>query len=77
MRSYYHIDGIHCGGCANAIERKLFLLGVDRADLDFSTFTLKVDYQSPNISVDNVMNAILSLGYTPIYLGDDTTIDSL
>lgn len=77
MRSYYHIDGIHCGGCANAIERKLFMLGVTKTDLDFSTFTLKIDYKDSNISVDKVMNAILSLGYTPIYLGDDTIDDSL
>lgn len=72
MRVYLHIDGIHCGGCINAIDQKLTRLGADKVDIDLRTFTAKIDYFNQSEVDENIIvHAIEELGYSPIYLGKE------
>lgn len=77
MRVYVHIDGLHCGGGVNSIERQLSILGASKIDLDFRTFTLKVDYEESKFDLTKMMESIHALGYTPIYLGNESLEENL
>jgi|GEM_PF-1093708 len=72
MRVYLHIDGIHCGGCLNAIDQKLTKMGADKVDIDLRTLTAKIDYYNQlDVNEQEIVEAIENLGYLPIYLGKE------
>lgn len=71
MRVFIHVDGIRCAGCANAIDQKLRALGAEKVDLDFRTFTAKIDFPFDDTPDGEMMEVISSLGYQPIYLGKE------
>ncbi|MBU0997440.1 MAG: heavy-metal-associated domain-containing protein [Firmicutes bacterium] len=72
MRVYLHIDGIHCGGCINAIDQLLTNLGADKVDIDLRTMTAKIDYfNQSEVDEFKIVRAIEEIGYLPIYLGKE------
>ncbi|MGC4377923.1 heavy metal translocating P-type ATPase [Fictibacillus sp. Mic-4] len=60
----FEISGMTCAACANRIEKKLNKLpGVLNATVNFALETASVDYNSSEITVSDMKNAILKIGY--------------
>ena len=58
------IDGMHCAGCANAVDKQLESLeGVKSASVNLATESAIVEYEG-NISTDDFAEAISKAGYT-------------
>ncbi len=65
MEIIVKIEGIHCGGCINRIDIKLSELGVDRFDLDLSTRTAHISFDTENVSTTDILGELRHLGYRP------------
>lgn len=58
------IDGMHCAGCANAVDKQLeSLQGVKSAQVNLATESALVEYEG-EISMDDFAEAISKAGYT-------------
>ncbi len=66
-----HIDGMHCAGCANAVDKQLKALeGVRSANVNFATDTALVEYEG-DIPTDVFEEAVEKAGYTLIRRGEE------
>lgn len=60
----YQIRGMHCASCASIIERSLGKIdGVDAAEVNFGTETVKVSYDENRVSPEQLSKNIEPLGY--------------
>lgn len=60
----YPVSGMSCTACASAIEKELAKQkGVIEANVNFSSETLTIEYDSEQISLDKIASIIKSLGY--------------
>jgi len=60
----FKIEGMHCTSCASTIERLLAKTsGVNKAEVNYATATLKIDYDSAQLSPAAIGQAIQSGGF--------------
>lgn len=72
MKATLQIDGMHCAGCANAVDKQLENLeGVKSATVNLATESAIVEYEG-EISMDDFAEAISQAGYTLIRDESDT-----
>ncbi|MEQ8525219.1 heavy metal translocating P-type ATPase [Gracilimonas sp.] len=66
MKATLQIDGMHCAGCANAVDKQLENLGgVKSATVNLATESAIVEYEG-EISMDDFAEAVSKAGYTLI-----------
>ncbi|MFN1834975.1 heavy metal translocating P-type ATPase [Balneola sp. MJW-20] len=71
MKKKLIIDGMHCAGCANAVDKQLEAIeGVTGVNVNLTTDTATVEYDQP-IDIDVFANAISKAGYTLANKEDD------
>lgn len=79
MQDTYKVKGMHCASCAHHITKSLNKLsGVDECDVNVATETAKVTYDPEKVSVEEMNQAINSMGYTLVGSapkGGHSTID--
>lgn len=72
MKSTLQIDGMHCAGCANAVDKQLKnLKGVQSATVNLATDTAIVEYEG-DITMDEFSQAISNAGYELLREDTDT-----
>jgi len=57
------IDGIHCAGCLNRIERLLMRSGVHKFDFDFASRVATIDFDEILTQPQSIMHEVTNLGY--------------
>lgn len=58
-----HIEGMHCAGCANAVDKQLLSIeGVQTTNVNFATDSASVEFEG-NLSVQDFEDAITKAGY--------------
>ena len=64
-KSYtYDVEGMSCAACATSIERVLRKVeGVDLADVNFSTETLKVNYNEEKVTFEDISKKLEKLDF--------------
>jgi len=77
LRTYFKIEGIHCGGCINAIDRKLMILGANHVAIDVGTMTVKIDFVKSNIDILHIIAEIKKMGYKMTFLGKESLEDEV
>lgn len=66
MKVTLQIDGMHCAGCANAVDKQLeHIEGVKSATVNLATESAIVEYKG-EISLDDFAEAVSKAGYTLI-----------
>lgn len=61
------LGGMHCAACANRIERTLSKLdGVDVVTVNFATEKATVSYEPNQISINEIMDKVKSIGFSVI-----------
>ncbi|WP_346939506.1 heavy metal translocating P-type ATPase [uncultured Clostridium sp.] len=60
----FKIEGMTCSACANRVERAINKLeGVERANVNFATETLTVDFNNEKLSSQKIEEAVVEAGY--------------
>ncbi|GAA0775269.1 heavy metal translocating P-type ATPase [Clostridium subterminale] len=60
----FKIEGMTCSACANRVERAINKLeGVERANVNFATETLTVDFNNEKLSSQKIEEAVVKAGY--------------
>ena len=58
------INGMHCTGCSARLEKVLKnTSGVEEASVDFDTKEAKIKYNSSEVSIEEITNAIVDAGF--------------
>ena len=58
-----HIEGMHCAGCANAVDKQLLSIeGVQTTNVNFATDSALVEFEG-NLSVQDFESAVTKAGY--------------
>ncbi len=58
------VTGMHCGHCEGKVKKELFsFTGVNNVVADRYTNSVKVDFNSEEVSLDDIKQAITSCGY--------------
>lgn len=74
MKATLQIDGMHCAGCANAVDKQLENLeGVKSASVNLATESAVVEYEG-DLTMDDFGEAVSKAGYTIIR--DDSDSES-
>jgi copper chaperone CopZ len=64
MDHLFHVDGMHCGGCAASIERAVRALpGVRHVVVDLGAKTVQVTVETPDTTPESLRAAIEDAGY--------------
>lgn len=64
-RQHFHIQGMHCVGCAMSIDGALEdLAGVKSATTNYARQVVEVEYDERQVEVRQLVAAIESVGYT-------------
>ena len=64
MKKKFHIKGMHCAGCANSVETVLKKLqGVESANVQITTETAEIVYDSNKASVNQMKEAVKGAGF--------------
>lgn len=60
----FKIEGMTCSACANRVERAISKLeGVEKANVNFATETLTVDFNKENLNSQKIEEAVIKAGY--------------
>lgn len=60
----FKIEGMTCSACANRVERAISKLeGVEKANVNFATETLTVDFNKENLNSQKIEEAVVKAGY--------------
>ncbi len=60
----FKIEGMTCSACANRVERAISKLeGVEKANVNFATETLTVDFNKENLNSQMIEEAVVKAGY--------------
>ena len=60
----FNVEGMSCGGCANAIKRALSARpGIHKVDVDLDAKKVAVDYDEANIKPADIKALIEAAGY--------------
>ncbi len=66
-KEVFSVSGIHCGSCANAIERSLYRVkGVIKAEVNMATETAAVEFDPAKVQQKQLLDVVLKIGYTLI-----------
>lgn len=64
MKSHFIIEGMHCGSCANRVEKAIRQLpGVSSATVSLETAQVEVDYDSTKVDAASIQKQIVAAGY--------------
>lgn len=64
LKKRIHIEGMHCVNCAMTIDGTLEdLNGVRAASTHYARQTVDVEYDERTITLDEIVQAIVSVGY--------------
>lgn len=64
VKKTYHLSGMHCAGCAAAIERVLSRrAGVNSASVNFPASTVLIDYDPSVVSPEGLRETVENAGY--------------
>ncbi|WKY43362.1 heavy metal translocating P-type ATPase [Eubacteriaceae bacterium ES2] len=73
MKQQFKIEGMTCTACAAAIERKVSSMdGVESAVINFSTENLVVIFDAEKQGSDDIIAAIINLGYGATLINPET-----
>lgn len=60
----FKIEGMTCSACANRVERAISKLeGVEKANVNFATETLTIDFNKENLNSQMIEEAVVKAGY--------------
>lgn len=60
----FAVEGVHCAGCMNKIERGLSRMdGIDRARLNLSSHRLSVDWHPGEMNAETIVEVLDAMGY--------------
>jgi len=60
----FKIEGMTCSACANRVERAISKLeGIEKANVNFATETLTVDFNKENLNSHKIEEAVVKAGY--------------
>ncbi len=60
----FKIEGMTCSACANRVERAINKLeGIERANVNFATETLTVDFNNEKLNSQKIEEAVVKAGY--------------
>ena len=58
------INGMHCTGCSQRLEKALKNTdGIEDASVDFETRKAKISYNSNQISLEEICNTVVDIGF--------------
>jgi copper chaperone CopZ len=64
MRTQFHLDGMHCDGCAATIKHALeSTSGVQKADVTLHGKTATVDFDENVVQSGTLLKKVQDLGY--------------
>jgi copper chaperone CopZ len=64
MRTQFHLDGMHCDGCAATIKQALeSTAGVQEADVTLHGKTATIDFDESVVQSSTLVKKIQDLGY--------------
>jgi Cu+-exporting ATPase len=64
MKESLQIEGMHCAGCANSVEKALSEVeGVDKASVNLATEKAFVEFENGDITRDKLKEAVQNAGY--------------
>ncbi|MEX2141921.1 MAG: heavy-metal-associated domain-containing protein [Pirellulales bacterium] len=64
MKTQFHLDGIHCDGCATSIKQVLAsTAGVRNADVSFHGKTVTIDFDDQTVQQKTLVKKVQDLGY--------------
>jgi copper chaperone CopZ len=64
MRTQFHLDGMHCDGCATSIKQALeSTAGVRDADVSFHCKTVTIDFDEQTVQQKTLLKKVQDLGY--------------
>lgn len=64
MKTYFKIEGMHCGACANRVEKNIRRLpGIVDVAIDVTTGKAEVNYDSTKADPQKIQGQIMAAGY--------------
>ena len=64
MKEKFFISGMSCAACSAGIERRIsHLKGVEKVEVSLMGECMLVEYNEKELSLENIMQAVLELGY--------------
>lgn len=64
MKEKFDITGMSCSACSSKIQNKISALeGVRNCEVNLLTNSMKVEFDDEKISINNIADAVLALGY--------------
>ena len=64
MKKSLKIEGMTCSSCANRVERFVKKLdGINEANVNFAMETLNVDFEESKLTLNDIENTVVELGY--------------
>ncbi|MFP8490054.1 heavy metal translocating P-type ATPase [Gracilimonas sp. Q87] len=74
-KTTFQIDGMHCAGCVNAVDKQLEALeGVESAQVNLATESATVEYEG-DISIETFDEAVTKAGFTLVRQQSEETED--
>lgn len=63
-KAVLHVEGMSCSHCENAVKKSVGALdGVSSVEVDLAAKTVTVEYESANVSLEQIRNEIIDQGY--------------
>lgn len=65
MKKRLNIQGMHCASCANIITKRVKKIpGVTNIDVNISTDTATLEFDSNTVTLDTINTTVRELGYS-------------
>lgn len=63
-KAVLNVEGMSCSHCENAVKKSVGALdGVSSVEVDLASKTVTVEYESANVSLEQIRNEIIDQGY--------------
>ena len=63
-KAILNVEGMSCSHCENAVKKSVGALdGVSSVEVDLAAKTVTVEYESANVSLEQIRNEIIDQGY--------------
>ncbi len=63
-KAVLNVEGMSCSHCENAVKKSVGALdGVSSVEVDLAAKTVTVEYESANVSLEQIRNEIIDQGY--------------
>ena len=64
MKTYFKVEGMHCGSCANRVEKSIRQLpGIGNVEIDVAVGKAEVNYDSTKTDAPAIQRHIVAAGY--------------